>query len=562
MKTIKLVVTHHGQLSKKYDAKGLKAISKAISSLIAKDLARGITTQLVHLDKKAEMKKYKAAPVTGKVTPQKCKKAIDALFKALSPDYLVLLGSDDVIPYFNVTNPSYDPTGEGDDDAKVPTDNPYANSQRFVAANRKSYLVPDRVVGRIPDLPGSNDPAWLLDYLKVAESWKLGVSNDFKDDFFVCCDAWKNSGQSCMTYLSRKAGRLLISPPTSPTIPRTILKRYGTRLHMIKCHGAPLDPSFYGQKGQEFPEVLFSKALEKNTVQGTVVGAMCCYGASVFDPQDPRARLKGAPPIPSVYLRQGAYGFFGSTTIAWVGFDDMQCADWIVAAALKNVLQGASLGRAMLEAKQNLVNWINQQGRNPDIMEEKTLLQFHLLGDPSIHIVPSAQPSAVPAAMPRALRRGRMTAAMRSSHALIASGMGSADERRARREAAHVNGGRLRDCLPERKAVNHKSANATLALEGIINNKKLKLAGFKFDVDKPLVQEVQRRINQPELRPAMMRGVAAAGRRVSGAVAPKESFEYYYSARKKADNVIDARMVKVETDKQGNVIRTQVLVSS
>ena len=34
---------------------------------------------------------------------------------------------------------------------KVPTDNPYASSLPFRSSDRRSYLVPDRVIGRIPD---------------------------------------------------------------------------------------------------------------------------------------------------------------------------------------------------------------------------------------------------------------------------------------------------------------------------------------------------------------------------------------------------------------------------
>src|SRR5213076_2217060 len=141
----------------------------------------------------------------------------------------------------------------------------------------------------------------------------------------------------------------------------------------------------------DFPPVMLSTSLLNRTTKGTVVGAMCCYGASLFDPADPRVTLPDSPPIASVYLRQGAYGFAGSTTLAWVGVQSMMCADWVIASFLRDVLRGASLGRAFLDAKQGFLKWINDQGQTPSPADEKTLLQFILLGDPSIQVVSTAQ---------------------------------------------------------------------------------------------------------------------------------------------------------------------------
>jgi hypothetical protein len=579
----KLIVTHRGRLTKRYGAGGLATIDAAVKSLIAKDAARGITSVYLHLDDAAEMKKYKTPAVTGLPAPQKVKKAVDALFAALSPDYLTLLGSGDIIPYFSVPNPSFDPSGLGDLDRRVPTDNPYASSKPYKNNDRASYLVPDRVVGRIPDLPGSKDPSWLLDYLKVAESWTLGTPDDFDDDFMVCCDQWRASGDACVSYVARQKKRLLISPPTTPKVPAKVSKRYGTRFQMIKCHGADKDAGFYGQKGQQFPEVLVSTDLLGKTAKGTVVGAMCCYGGQVFDPNGKGAIKPGLPPISSVYLKQGAYGFFGSTTIAWVGISNMQCADWIVGAALKAAMQGASLGRAMLDSKQGLVDWINKQGRSPDIAEEKTLLQFHLLGDPSIHVVPPVAPSTVvTAGMPRAAGAGPRTMAA------AGGGMGPESERRSRREYAHANAEQLRGLLPHRRVIARPrgpgaappsggramagrgvaaaamqpaaTAADTVLAAVVADSAELGLEGFQFGT--PLVHEVSRQIAQPELRPRAMAGLALASMGFAPPVVAKEVYEYYYTARRPAENVIDARMVKVETDKEGTVIRTQVLASA
>ena len=86
-------------------------------------------------------------PVSGKATPRKIKRDVDDLWKRLAPDYLVLFGGADIVSMFDVVNPSHH--RKGDDQEKVPTDNPYASSLHFLSSKRRSYVVPDRVIGRI-----------------------------------------------------------------------------------------------------------------------------------------------------------------------------------------------------------------------------------------------------------------------------------------------------------------------------------------------------------------------------------------------------------------------------
>jgi hypothetical protein len=91
---------------------------------------------------------------------------------------------------------------------------------------------------------------------------------------------------------------------------------------------------------------------------GTLAAAVCCYGAQVYSPDHKLANPPGALPVPIAYLHAGALGFMGAIKIAWVGADTMMCADWIVASYLKKALGGASLGRALLESKQDYIAYL------------------------------------------------------------------------------------------------------------------------------------------------------------------------------------------------------------
>ena len=557
MKTTKLVVTSGKSLGRKYGEAGLQKINEAIASLADADSLRGVATLFVRLDEAADTGPYGVSPMQGPTTALKCKKVIDKLSDALSPDYLVLLGAHDVIPHFQVSNPSYQT--QGDDDERVPTDNPYACSRPFSSKKRASYLIPDRVVGRIPDLPGkTSDLSWLLDYLEVARSWKSDTASAYDRDLMVCCDSWRESGAAVVSYLSRSAAGLMLAPPSlynNTAIPPILTNSYNHPFHVIKCHGAPLDTMFYGEKNGVYPPVLTSNSLSGKTAAGTVVGAMCCYGAALFDPNDPRvnAEHSGDAPIPSVYLRQGAYGFAGSTTIAWVGVSTMLCADWIIASFMRYVIQGASTGRAMLDAKQEFVRWINQQGRSPDIGEEKTLLQFHLLGDPAIHPVTAIGEVA-------ALSEGNATTVTVATATL-------AFERRRRRSFRRAMGVELRKTLPTRELITDPggtgdapqlSVTAEDARDGAF-------AGLteRFNLNKePLVHKLVSTVPMGQLK---MVGAAAAGGGAAVEFAPvavEETFQYYWMARRPSERVVDACMVKVETNRDGEVLRTQVLVTS
>jgi hypothetical protein len=110
-----------------------------------------------------------------------------------------------------------------------------------------------------------------------------------------------------------------------------------------------------------------------------VVAAECCYGAELYSP----SIAHGKPGIYATYLRRGAYAFFGSSTTAFGPSEGNGEADYICQFFLQEVLAGSSTGRAALEARQKFVAWTTIL----DPYNLKTLAQFNLMGDPSIHPV-------------------------------------------------------------------------------------------------------------------------------------------------------------------------------
>ena len=118
----KLIVTNRAALRRKYGARGLAKVTTAVNALIAADRKRGLLTRLIALDQ-AAMKRYGPA-VTDASSARQNKRAIDALYRALRPHYLMILGSIDVVPHQDPKNPVF--ADDQEDDPVAWGDLPYA----------------------------------------------------------------------------------------------------------------------------------------------------------------------------------------------------------------------------------------------------------------------------------------------------------------------------------------------------------------------------------------------------------------------------------------------------
>ena len=392
MTTTKIVVTHGGKLRKKYKTAGWTKINAALKKLIAADAARGIATTVVELDTLTPAK-----AVTNK--PKTFKAAIDQAFLAYNrPDYVLILGGPDVVPHQPLRNPLFVPKGK-DWDKTVPSDLPYACDAPYSTVI-EDFLGPSRVVGRLPDLPRATKPQLLVALIdlaaKATESPAAG-----KAYFGLSCVEWKGSTTKSLVKIFGAGSKPRLSPIEGPVWTKAAL---GPGWHFINCHGAPKDPQFYGQEGEDYPVSHHSPELSLKVSAGTVVAAECCYGAEIYNPR------KKAGGIGITYLREGAMGFLGSTNIAYGPEDDNDSADLVCRYFLESARSGASLGRSLLEARQKYI-----AGAVPvDPTALKTVGQFLLMGDPSLHAVAGAKPKTRPTAKMQA----RSAATTASAHAV------------------------------------------------------------------------------------------------------------------------------------------------
>ncbi len=374
MQIDKIIVTNVAALRGKYGA-GYAQVTAALAALKASDAARGLKSRLVALDSAADMKAAGGHAVSSPADERGAKAAIDAVYRRYRPDYLMILGAPDVVPHIRLTNPMRG-TPEDDGDPNVPSDLPYACEAPFARVPSR-FLGPTRVLGRLPDERGASSPALLVRLLRAAAGHVCRDRGDYAGHFALSARVWQKSTKLSAETLFGPGAVVLTSPPDGPAWEKAQL---APRLHFINCHGDTISSKFFG----EFPKGKFfdahdSARLPGRVSAGSVIAAECCYGAELYAPAD----ADGAPGIASTYLGEGAYGFFGSTNIAYGPSEGNGQADLICRFFLEAVLAGGSLGRAAVEARQKYV----AQYSHLDPSDLKTAVQFTLLGDPSIHAV-------------------------------------------------------------------------------------------------------------------------------------------------------------------------------
>jgi hypothetical protein len=366
----KVLVTNAKAMKAKYGAVYAGKIKPAIDALIAADKARGMVTRLVLLDSATEMHKLNASPVTNPASPKQNKQAIDGVWNALEPAYLCILGSIDLVPHQELINPI-----ASDGDPLAPSDLPYACSASY-SKQIDHFLQPTRVVGRLPDITGVAGPDYLIALLKTAATAQSLPVSAFAQYVGISAKVWEASTRQSLQNMFGNSVDMKIVPPAAPPWPQI-----GRRTHFINCHGASADPQFYGQQGNSFP-VAHAAAKLAGLSASTVAGVECCYGAELYDP----TLANGQASICNTYLAAGAHGYFGSSTIAYGPASGNGQADLICQFFLKHVLTGASTGEATLRARLDFIQLLSVA----EPTDLKTLAQFNLLGDPSMHPVQAA----------------------------------------------------------------------------------------------------------------------------------------------------------------------------
>ena len=372
---VKVIVTNRAAMRAKYGQAGWARIRAEVRKLVVADKARGVTTRMVTLD-----------PAS---TPAQVKDRIDSLFAANPPDYLMILGANDVVPQCQLNNPLWTGNPSDDPDQFVPTDLPYACSVPL-STSCAAYRGVNRVVGRLPDLVGAQEPSYLLSLLSRAARWTSLNAARPLDVLAISTLTWRRSTQTSVAAIGGANGVVHTTPNEGPAWTN---QQLNVPLLFVNCHGGQFDPTWYGEKFAHqatLPHAVDASRLRGLVRPGMTVASESCYGAMHWDP----ATAGGQPGVAATLLGEGAAGVWASSTTSYGPSFGNSGADIITRMFLETVVAGASIGRAALDARQRFV----AHAVSLDPIDLKTLGQFELLGDPSVH--PIAAVSTGPAGAP------------------------------------------------------------------------------------------------------------------------------------------------------------------
>ena len=298
---------------------------------------------------------------------------------------LLIVGGDDVVPFFSQRNPT------ADSDTDVPSDAPYGSLD-----SARCYEM-QWPVGRIPG-DGSNDPGLLMEQLRNIQDYHIlqyssqKTSEKAKKDnkknakktgkcFGYTCAAWLTPSTVVYKTIADTSSLSVCPATTSANFPLNAFDSsdYG----YFNLHGIKGQPNWYGQKrnddasgGPRYPVALEIGNVTniKNTPK--VVFAECCYGAE--------SQKRYEKDCMSLHmLGKATRVFIGSTTIAYGALNaTLVAADLLGYLFWKHLLSGISCGEAFRRAKKNLATEMEQKNGGLDAEIQKTLLSFVFYGDP------------------------------------------------------------------------------------------------------------------------------------------------------------------------------------
>jgi len=294
---------------------------------------------------------------TDKTKPEEIKKVFDEAEKE-NPKSFLIVGGDDIIPFFKLKNPAGD-----DGDEIVYSDNPYASKDN-------DYFIPERCLGRIPD---GNNAEFLI---SILENF-IGVKKDRRKRKFGCTAAeWIKASKEVFKAVNGRT--LKISPPVkSNNIETKWLNK--KKFSYFNLHGSEETKYWYGQKGENYPVAFSPENLNDVNCSNAVIFSEACYGANIIN-------KSASDAISLKFLERKAICVVASTKIAYGPSEPPSTdADLLGKLFFKNVINKESFGIALMKAKQNFVVESSKKGYL-DATEKKTLIEFVLYGEPDFKI--------------------------------------------------------------------------------------------------------------------------------------------------------------------------------
>ena len=360
-----LVVTIRSPLESKYGREGFERIQAALAQYGDALAAPPLLLFLDDADSMSQIGLGTAKGLNGGALLLHIREIRGAISAV---DALFIVGGDSVFPYWQFQNPVRD---RGvDPDEVVYTDNPYGSDGDSLF----DYLAPKLPVGRLADAANGTTG----DFLKLiaAASGNHRQRATRNGSAAVYNEQWKDQVD--------KVAQELTSPLdeySTPTYRVTSGNRsdLDRRLLYFNLHGFLNDSEWKGFNpiSGQFFSALTPDSFDRTYVSGSVVFAENCYGGWTVGKNSSNSCAMRL-------LDQGVAGMVGATGLAYGSHISpgmlLENADQLARSFFNNNVRGESIGQSLVDARKEFLH----SNQNPDVFLQKTLLQFTLLGDPSL----------------------------------------------------------------------------------------------------------------------------------------------------------------------------------
>jgi hypothetical protein len=262
-----------------------------------------------------------------------------------------------------------------DPDAQVLSDNPYG----AIDDSLDEWLAPSIPIGRICDGGSAATFAQVLDRVianRVARPAREGSCA-------IINEQWIDASLPAVSALDPPIDRRIAPAYAVSSANADDLRR---RVIYVNLHGFDGDPAWksYDVVADRFLDVLTPNSFAADPIGGSLIVSEACYGAQIAgrtadDSCALRAQAEGAAAV------IGATGLvFGSILQPWLQVDD---ADRLAQILLGAMTPGVEIGALLVRARKEFVAQCRGESGIVNPYEQKTALQFILLGDPSLPVM-------------------------------------------------------------------------------------------------------------------------------------------------------------------------------
>jgi hypothetical protein len=398
-----VAATVKGALLSRYGVGGVDRLERRFRGVSRELNTLGVAFHVVYVDDDSSLRQYGVEPSCGTEAID-IKRCIDRVIQALqrtrpteagtAKSGVLLVGGDDVVPFFRIPSPS------DDDDDEIITDNPYGR------VGTGSILAPDQPVGRLPD-GSSGSIAFLLRQLdnlvEARRRPKLGAPGAglVAASRMACRFLGFRRAESApfawaASDLETVAGHVVgkVAPAASiRSCPPVVAGEFDSRwlanrrcLH-FSLNGRPGGDAWFGKpardpavNGWRLPLALTARELSGLELAAPVVFSAVGYSVDVIADTPTRS-------LSLRFLSEGAAVFIGSTSACYgSNLLPLAAADRLGSLFWSEVRAGLTVGVALRKARRDYVSRTTAEQGYLDGDDQKTLLQFVMLGDPLLAV--------------------------------------------------------------------------------------------------------------------------------------------------------------------------------